>query len=397
MNIRELIGYLEKSDTSKLIPNLSKIILKLKEMDSIVEMEDVKKSFVSQLLLILTMKKNGHNPPFKKMHSILSGPPGVGKTTMSIIIAEIWGYLGIINKQYDKYEKLTDFRVESKRDISNVISKIQDKITDITLDLEREYADGAPDHITEIYNRSKDSLELCEDVICRYSKHFNELEDDDLRNYDINCCEKPYIVLGRGDFVGQYQGDTSIKTKEILEANKGKVIILEEAYLFCNGERDSYGLEAITLINRYMDEHQDDYIFIFNGYTEKLEETIFKAQPGLKRRIQWTFDIKPYTSKGLFDIFEYQLSKFNSPEWKILEKDRSKFIDFFKTNKSKFPYYGGDTENLILKCQLEYGKQNFLNSDVDYTLDYNILKNSFVEYCKNRNFNEFDPRDYGIL
>ena len=64
-------------------------------------------------------------------------------------------------------------------------------------------------------------------------------------------------------------------------------------------------MEALTVINRYMDEHSDDYIFILNGYKDLLDRTIFKVQPGLRRRIQWTFLILKIIQ--LMDFIKFSL------------------------------------------------------------------------------------------
>ena len=71
MNLICLIEVLKKSYAEGRLdlPNISKILEKLEEMDAMIEMEDVKVSFVSQLLLILLMRRRGCVPPFRKMHT----------------------------------------------------------------------------------------------------------------------------------------------------------------------------------------------------------------------------------------------------------------------------------------------------------------------------------------
>lgn len=395
------------------IDNIENIVFKLEEMNSMIEMEDVKNSFVSQLLLILTMRRRGFSPPFKKMHTVLSGPPGVGKTSMSILIAEIWDALRIMDKTPCSTSPcvplISPFKIFEKKYLFKVINDVQDMITEIMLIIDKEHgeteSENIPEYIKTIYSKSQSSIDLCNEVIECCSKFFPDLTDFhfDTRSESEedsspklvsprgssysngSKSSKSYVVLGRADFVGSYQGKTSEKTEAILKKHKGKVIIIEEAYSLFTDEKDSYGMEALTIINRYMDEHCDDYIFIFNGYSELLEASIFKAQPGLKRRIQWTFNIHKYTGDGLFQIFMHQLHRYVNPVWQICPYDLIKVHDFFHENLKYFPYFGGDTEKFILYTQLEYGERFYYLSDINPELceiTFNILEVAFEKYMK---------------
>jgi hypothetical protein len=365
-------------------------------MDEMIEMDTVKNSFVTQILLILMLRRHGHSLQFKKMHTVFSGPPGVGKTTMSILVAKIWSAFNIMDKSKPIIYIEPEMKVHYKKDIVLMVTEINDKLSDIliTLDKSQDEVEIIPEFIKDVYSKSQDSCDLCQTIIDRYSKYFTDTSETS--ESITTKKEDSYIVLGRGDFVGSYQGETSIKTKKILDENKGKIIIIEEAYTLSLSDRDTYGMEALTLINRYMDEHSDDYIFIFNGYIDKLEQTIFSAQPGLRRRIQWQFNIEKYSPKGVFRIFQKQLDVFTHPLWTIEKSELSKFEEFFIKNIKYFPSYGGDTERLILEIQLKYGELFFEQSVNTIKINYNILQKAFDEYKKTSHINKYTSPPIGM-
>jgi hypothetical protein len=134
-----------------------------------------------------------------------------------------------------------------------------------------------------------------------------------------------------------------------------------------------------------MDEHSNEIIIILTGYKDKIYDSIFKAQPGLERRIQWYFDLKGYTPDGLSQIFIKQLYESN---WKV--NDNEFVTKFFHKNFDKFPHFGGDTLKLVYNCKLVYSQcmiESMFNSidkiDIDLCLNENILNVAFHNYLSN--------------
>lgn len=182
-------------------------------------------------------------------------------------------------------------------------------------------------------------------------------------------------VVSRGDFVGQYLGQTSLKTRNLLEANRGKVLFIDEAYSLYNSNGiggDMYGDEALTEINKFMSENENSITIIFAGYEDKMKNGIFKVQPGLARRCQYHFEIDDYTSKELALIFEKQVQAegYTVENVKDLENEIEKNIMYFKN-------FGGDTERLKGYVNTDKKQSTFDNAELeqDYIIRlYDIRK-----------------------
>jgi hypothetical protein len=67
---------------------------------------------------------------------------------------------------------------------------------------------------------------------------------------------KQTVYLNRGDFVGNYLGQTEIKTQQILEAHLHNKIAIDLTHLILN-EKDLYGRTARATINRFIDDHPE--------------------------------------------------------------------------------------------------------------------------------------------
>jgi hypothetical protein len=128
-----------------------------------------------------------------------------------------------------------------------------------------------------------------------------------------------------------------------------------------------------------MSEHPNEIIIIFAGYKEKLED-IFQAQPGLRRRCAWSFDVEGYTSKELSQIFKGQLKKDGWDVSSSVNLER-----FFEANKGAFKFYGGDTEKLCFYAKLSYGNAKFDRPDLERKLiNQSMLELAFKRFTSHQ-------------
>ena len=72
-----------------------------------------------------------------------------------------------------------------------------------------------------------------------------------------------FNIIKREDLIGQFLGETTIKTSDTLEYCKNGVMLIDEAYsLGSPDNHDSFAKEAIDCINQYLTENSDKIICI---------------------------------------------------------------------------------------------------------------------------------------
>lgn len=437
-------------------PNL--LIRGLKELQSMVEMIDIKYSIVNQIKFLITnharkttgslsigiprkggeitdstsstlstsptgttMSNSSPESGFEghMLHSVISGNPGTGKTTVGMILAKIWMSLGFVNKKESSNEKSDTSSNQTSASVSlanNIVNTVNDSYRRRINELEeiqrndRRKLDRLKELLTKYHTTSgkirrrviklKPSTTVRPNSFPDQEKEWDQLLgytrdmrfgfDKILREINLkdpvtisgssgtsgtsapNSSPAPievdpyenvdpkFVVAAREDLIAEYLGQTAPKTKKVLESALGGVLFIDEAYSICNmdgGSKDKYGEECLSTINEFMSLHPDEIIIIFAGYKDKLMSSIFKAQPGLQRRCTWFFEIKDYTHRGLAKIFSRQLAK-NS--WSLSpDIDIEKIIS---DNKDIIQYGGGGTEKLSFFVKMEYANAKFLET-----------------------------------
>lgn len=116
-----------------------------------------------------------------------------------------------------------------------------------------------------------------------------------------------FTEVTRSDLVGQWQGETAIKTKEVIRKSLGGVLFIDEAYSFYQSERDHFGKEAIDTLISEMEDHRDELIVILAGYEEDMDHLI-NANPGFDSRISNVFHFPDYNAEELFSLFNLNLT-----------------------------------------------------------------------------------------
>ena len=285
-NIQDIIDLKNKWDAIKHNHKLQKLynlISPLEDLNKLVGLSDIKNEIFK---IIIYFIENEHTDEY--LHTIINGPPGVGKTEFAKIYSNIFVKLGILK-----------------------------------------------------------------------SSSFTEIKKNDL--------------------VAKYLCQTSHKTKELLEKSMGGVLFLDEAYSLGNSDvKDSFAKEAIDMINQYLSERKNEFMFIVAGYEKDLEECFFAFNKGLKRRFAHTFTIIKYSASELMEIFKNKIKKCKY----ILDTEltNEKLTIFFKNNYLKFENSAGDIEKFINYIKYEHSARIFKINIKDNIIIINDLENSLIKF-----------------
>lgn len=108
-------------------------------------------------------------------------------------------------------------------------------------------------------------------------------------------------VAAAEDLVAGYVGQTAIKTKKLIDNNRGGLIVIDEAYVLASNAQQ-FGMEALTVILKEMETNRT--AFVFAGYEKEMTEFI-NMNSGLKSRIKPRnfVKFKDYSTEELVEIF----------------------------------------------------------------------------------------------
>ena len=110
------------------------------------------------------------------------------------------------------------------------------------------------------------------------------------------------VEVDRSQLIAAYQGQTAIKTTNVLNSALGGILFIDEAYSLCRSDDDDYGYEALDTITKFMEDHRDDIVIIVAGYNKEMIDFI-DANPGLSSRFKTFITFDDYSGEELFNIF----------------------------------------------------------------------------------------------
>ena len=321
------------------LKKLNKILPSLEKLKGIIGMKSIKDSIVGQIIFFLNEFENQD-----MLHTIIQGPPGVGKTTLGKIIGELYYYLDIIKPVEAK--KVREPPTKKRRVITF------EELLNMDLD---DYMDNRVDKCCDDKEKDKD-------------KGKDKNKETDFK----------FKIVKRSDLVGRYLGETSIKTSEAIKAAEGGVLFIDEAYSLGNPEgRDSFAKEAIDCINQHLSEDKCNLLCIIAGYKDALDKCFFSYNEGLRRRFPFVYTIEKYTPEELCLIYKKMVQDMGWIADNVPEK-------FFKDNYECFQNSGGDIETLFFMTKINHGKRTLFLPDERKKINIEDLENAFKIFKINK-------------
>lgn len=126
---------------------------------------------------------------------------------------------------------------------------------------------------------------------------------------DLGIIGKGHLVeVDRSKLIGEYMGQTAVKTNKVIDSALDGVLFIDEAYTLSSHKYDDYGEEAIATLLKRMEDDRDRLIVIVAGYTNEMMQFI-DSNPGLKSRFSHYIDFKDYKKEDLYKIFMYFVQK----------------------------------------------------------------------------------------
>ena len=122
--------------------------------------------------------------------------------------------------------------------------------------------------------------------------------------------EGQLVETDRSGLVGEYVGQTAVKTNKIIDKALDGVLFIDEAYTLVQGSQNDYGREAIATLLKRMEDNRDRLVVVLAGYNDEME-AFLQSNPGLRSRFNRYIHFEDYGPEELQEIFKLQLKKFD--------------------------------------------------------------------------------------
>jgi len=378
----------------RFIPNLRQCVLVLEEIDAVVGLEPFKGIVLSKFKsFVVNYLRTGSPLGKSSLHTLIHAKPGMGKTHIGRLLAKFWAATGCLNRQPPSFMPRNPLPVrpnqlKQREQISSAMSminqirkRVKSRKEETNPQLQAKFQE-LKTKLRQVYNDLDYKREVLPIMVPSIQPRTEELK---------------FGLFTRADFIGQFQGHSVERTRDIFRRYKGGVIMIDEAYSLATSENDSFGREVLTEINNHMSLYPDDIVFIFAGYPQQMKE-LLKLQPGLARRFNWTIEINDYDSQELLEILEQQLG---NQQLNLSPAAKDYYLHILEKEKAYFPHYGGDTytlSNQLIDClndQLWVGvvEGSVMEVDPVYEISLTVAQTAFARYKQFNPRVNHDPRD----
>ncbi|EHK99805.1 putative protein cfxQ like protein [Glarea lozoyensis 74030] len=181
------------------------------------------------------------------------------------------------------------------------------------------------------------------------------------------------MVRNPSDLIGKWIGWSEDATKSVLNAAKGKVLIIDEAHMLYPGGKqcnktDIFRIAVIdTLVSQIQNTPGEDRCVILMGYTEQMLTMFANSNPGLARRfpMEDAFNFYNFSVPQLGAILDQKVHKQDL----IMTPTAREIAIHMLTLSRDRPNFGngGEVENLLTRAKLSSQKRTVTSFTSTYT------------------------------
>jgi len=189
------------------------------------------------------------------------------------------------------------------------------------------------------------------------------------------------IVVSREHLVSGFQGQSAPKTREVIEAAKGGMLVIDEAHQVLLDDKDTFGTEVAGVLVMAMSAEAMDLSIALVGHRDLLNK-MFTLLKGLRRRLR-VIEFPTYNAEDLALIFRAIMRRMGG--WTVAVPDVS-LAKWFDARRERFPDSAGDVEQLCLNVKIAHASKD------DDDLDHH--DGDHYDFDRDDRDNPLHPRDH---
>jgi SpoVK/Ycf46/Vps4 family AAA+-type ATPase len=152
----------------------------------------------------------------------------------------------------------------------------------------------------------------------------------------LGLLERGHLIdADGGDLVAGFVGQTTLKTKELINDAMGGILFIDEAYAITEGQNSDFGRKAIAALIKEMEDRRSEFGLIVAGYTKNMEDFL-ETNPGLKSRFDRNFNFEDFSEKELWEICTNMYSEKGLTANSEAEEHLKTYISFLYENRDRF-------------------------------------------------------------
>lgn len=380
-------------------------VLKLDQMIGMVEIKDTVALMIKKHVVL---EHDGNPNDGESMnHMLIVGNPGTGKTTIGEIVSKIICAIGWLqppssiptttpprstsnSPMDDSFFDTISLVVSAKLKDAELQKKKLTTVRCIAADMGKIIAsvqEGTALDQDTIFNELKSRITILNKVMSVDSPLLSTTASVAI---DIEPDFNPiFISVTRKDLVSGHVGGTASMVANKVNEAMGGVLFIDETYALVNrnetGEAESFSKECLNTLCELMSKYGRNFVCIMAGYPGETIQALM-TNKGVKRRVQYTFNITDYTSGDVANIFRLQLKRAG------LSLDSNiNILKFIETHMSMFGPSGAVTGQLIPLIGNYYSLSRFdqiisrnVTDDTKGVVTYDMLMKS-IEVIRNSN------------